>query len=194
MQLLCLPARYRILIIRSTIAVTELNTSFAPLLGSTVHTLVLGTMPGQKSLQVQQYYAHPRNALWPILCAMATGASPSYNVHTNLSYDERCTLITSAGYGLWDVLASCERPGSLDGNIVRESEVPNQIPALLGRHPETQLIVCNGRTAETLFKRHIQKRVTVSLPSVVCLPSTSPAMASLSLQDKFERWRDALLS
>ena len=169
-----------------------LNTSFAPLLGDTVHTLVLGTMPGQKSLQLQQYYAHPRNALWPILCAVATGERPTYTVHHSLSYDERCRLVTEAGFGLWDVLASCERPGSLDGNIVRNSEVPNAIPALLDQHPETRLIVCNGRTAEALFKRHIQKQVAVCLPPMVCLPSTSPAMAALSLDSKFERWRKVL--
>ena len=149
-------------------------------------------MPGQKSLQLQQYYAHPRNALWPILCAIATGEKPSYTVHQRLSYDERCQLVTTAGFGLWDVLASCERAGSLDGNIVRDSEVPNKIPALLCQHPETRLVICNGRTAEALFKRHIQKQVTVQLPPVVCLPSTSPAMAALSLDDKFTRWRGAL--
>ena len=169
-----------------------LNTSFAPLLGNTLRILVLGTMPGRQSLQRQQYYAHPRNALWPILCALATGDRPSYTVHQRLGYDERCELVTDAGFGLWDVLASCERPGSLDGNIVRASEVPNDIPALLDRHPETQLVVCNGRTAEKLFKRHIHKQLTIPVLPVVCLPSTSPAMAALSLQNKFERWREAL--
>lgn len=169
-----------------------LNTSFDPLLSKTMHTLVLGTMPGQKSLQLKQYYAHPRNALWPILCAIVNGEKPTYKVHQQLSYGERCKLITNAGFGLWDVLASCERPGSLDGNIVRESEYPNDIPALLRQHPDVERIVCNGRTAEKLFQRHILGQLDAPLPTIVCLPSTSPAMAALSLIEKFERWCEAL--
>ena len=171
----------------------NLSESFAPLIGPHVHTLILGTMPGQKSLQAKQYYAHPRNALWPILCAMVTTSAPSYAMHKELSYEDRCTLISEAGIGLWDVLARCERPGSLDGSIARGSEVPNEIAALVSKHPELRTIACNGRTAQTLLKRHILPLLAPPLPRIVCLPSTSPAMASLSLDEKFCQWSDALL-
>lgn len=167
--------------------------SFAPIMGKTLHTLVLGTMPGRKSLQLQQYYAHPRNALWPILCAIVSDSEPSFDVHQALSYEARCQLVSSAGFGLWDVLASCERPGSLDGNIVRSTEVPNEIHTLVGMHPELRTIVCNGRTAQALFKRHILSSLDAPLPHIVCLPSTSPAMATLSLQEKYKKWCDAIL-
>jgi len=170
----------------------NISESFAPLVGKRMHTLVLGTMPGQKSLLLQQYYAHQRNALWPILCAIATDDVPDYTVHQSLSYQQRCELITSAGFALWDVLARCERPGSLDGNIVRQSEIPNAIPQLITAHPELRIIACNGRTAEALFKRHILPQLHEPIPLVVSLPSTSPAMASLSLHAKHERWRSAL--
>ncbi|MFK8080102.1 MAG: DNA-deoxyinosine glycosylase [Granulosicoccus sp.] len=171
---------------------TSTSESFAPLAGKYMHTLVLGTMPGQKSLHLQQYYAHQRNSLWPILCAIVKNEKPSYTVHKALNYQQRCDLITSAGYALWDVLAQCERPGSLDGNIVRQSEIPNAVPQLLSRHPELRIIACNGRTAETLFKRHILPQLSEPIPAIIALPSTSPAMASLSLHDKHERWRNAL--
>lgn len=161
-------------------------------MGRYVHTLVLGTMPGQKSLQLQQYYAHPRNALWPIMCALATNGIPSYAVHQDLSYEQRCKLITTAGFALWDVLASCERPGSLDSDIVRHSELANPIPQLIIRHPELRIVACNGRTAEALFKRHILPQLVDPMPIIVNLPSTSPAMATLTLQEKFERWRSEL--
>lgn len=171
---------------------TLISESFAPLEGEYAKTLVLGTMPGQKSLQLKQYYAHPRNALWPILCAIANDDVPSYAIHQTLTYEQRCELITNAGFALWDVLASCERPGSLDSNIARHSEIPNRIPQLLSRHPELRTIACNGRTAEALFKRHILPKLDDPIPRIVNLPSTSPAMASLSLQKKYEQWRKSL--
>lgn len=175
----------------------KLSESFGALVGRHAHTLILGTMPGQKSLHLQQYYAHPRNALWPILCAMVRGNAPAYAIHQELSYEERCILISEAGFGLWDVLAQCERPGSLDASISRNTEVPNDIETLIVQHPELKTIACNGRTAHALLKRHILPKLSLlrlaSLPRIVCLPSTSPAMASLSLDEKFFQWSDALL-
>ncbi len=185
-----------------------MNQSFGPLTGNHLHTLILGTMPGQRSLQSQQYYAHPRNALWPILCSIVRDGEPDYQVHTELSYEQRCSLITQAGFGLWDVLASCERQGSLDSNIIKSTEIPNDINGLANKHPELRKIVCNGRTAEALFKRHVQptlsktRNTTQSTTlravnsktalSVVCVPSSSPAMASLDLAAKYKQWRWAL--
>jgi len=167
--------------------------SFAPLIGQGAHTLVLGTMPGQKSLQAQQYYAHPRNALWPILCAIATRSLPSYDVHHQLSYEERCTLILDTGFALWDVLDSCVRPGSLDSRIERDTEQPNAIAALLAKHVSIELIVCNGQTSRALFKRHIEHTLGPTAPSIIQLPSTSPAMATLNLQAKHDKWRSAIV-
>lgn len=170
----------------------DISKSFAPLVGRHMHTLVLGTMPGQKSLQRRQYYAHPRNALWPILCAMVTGDKPDYSIHQTMTYDERCSLITDQGIALWDVLASCERPGSLDGSILRTTEIPNNIVGLIEEHPELRTVACNGRTAEALFKRHIPGKPGSPASRTVSLPSTSPAMASLTLEEKYQRWADAL--
>ena len=163
--------------------------SFAPLTGKVLRTLVLGTMPGQRSLALQQYYAHPRNALWPILCGMASGSKPDYRVHELLTYKQRCALITNAGYGLWDVLASCTRPGSLDANIERGTQTPNNIASLLAAHPELQIIACNGRTAEKLFQQYILPTLNNCVPRVVYVPSSSAAMAALSLQEKYDQWR-----
>lgn len=170
-----------------------MNESFAPLASNHLHTLILGTMPGQRSLQLQQYYAHPRNALWPILCAIVRDDEPAYKVHTELSYEARCSLITQAGFGLWDVLASCKRQGSLDSNIIKSTEIPNNINDLVKRHPELRTIACNGRTAETLFNRHIQPTLSNSELRVACVPSSSPAMASLNLRAKYQLWRKVLV-
>jgi len=175
-----------------TESASSINRSFAPLTGKVLHTLVLGSMPGQQSLELQQYYAHPRNALWPILCALVNGSNPDYGVHQALSYSQRCNLVTSAGFGLWDVLATCNRRGSLDAHIERDQQTANNIGAIVNKHPELRLIACNGRTAETLFLQHILPTLEKRIPRLVYVPSTSPAMAALSLEAKFNQWREKL--
>ena len=155
-------------------------------------------MPGQASLTAAQYYAHPRNALWPIMDALINGSSPTFSIHQAMDYATRCALLTRHGYALWDVLSSCHRPGSLDAKIVRSSEVPNDIAGLVREHPELRCIACNGKTAEALFKRHC-KDINVDNGfsagiRVIALPSTSPAMATLTLDEKYQRWSAALLA
>lgn len=173
------------------VSTDSISQSFPPVTSAHAHTLILGTMPGRKSLEEQQYYAHPRNALWPILCAIATDEAPRYSIHQELSYQERCELISEAGYALWDVLDSCVRPGSLDNNIIRHSELPNPILQFIDSHRHLHTIIFNGRTAHTLFKRHLLANLTDIKQKTICLPSTSPAMASLTLAEKFALWREA---
>ncbi|MGQ7845670.1 DNA-deoxyinosine glycosylase [Granulosicoccus sp. 3-233] len=174
--------------------------SFAPLEGRAAHTLILGSMPGQASLTAARYYAHPRNAFWPIMLAIIGGQSEaSFESVQAFDYTQRCTLLTSGGYALWDVLARCERPGSLDSRIVRASEQANDIAGLVRRHPQLDCIACNGKAAEKLLVRHcgasldaLQGRLQRQL-RIVSLPSSSPAMASLTLAQKHQRWADGLL-
>ncbi len=180
--------------------------SFPPIEGDQAHTLILGTMPGQASLGAQQYYAHARNAFWPIMLAIIDKQAPSFETPKTMGYDDRCQHLRLHGYAIWDVLASCERPGSLDSNIVKTTEQANDIAGLVGRHPELQRIICNGKTAQQLFKRHVQgqlPRASILLDEpttqttndirVYCLPSSSPAMASLTLAQKHQRWAEGLL-
>ena len=193
--------------------------SFPPLEGPRATVLILGTMPGVASLEAARYYAHPRNAFWPIVMALldAEGVSPepSAGARTRVresaagtaplaarrgaarrlpDYDERTSRLTSRGIALWDVLAECVRPGSLDVAIRRESERPNDLLALCGRHPELALIAFNGQAAAKLFERHAGAAVRAYRPDLryATLPSTSPAYASLTLAAKHERWREAL--
>ncbi|NND90069.1 MAG: DNA-deoxyinosine glycosylase [Granulosicoccus sp.] len=155
-------------------------------------------MPGQASLRAAQYYANPRNAFWPIMLAIIQRGEPSPDAVQAMTYPQRCALLTDSGYALWDVLASCYRPGSLDSNIRRNSERPNDILALAERHQELRRIVCNGRTAEKLLQRHCAASLArLTTPGrqleLLCLPSTSPAMASLTLAGKHQRWAEGLL-
>ncbi len=145
----------------------ESTRSFPPLEGAIAHTLILGTMPGQASLSATQYYAHPRNAFWPIMLAIIDSQSPSFASVKPFKYEQLCNKLIEQGYAIWDVLACCDRPGSLDSRIVRNSEIANDIAGLINRHPELRTIACNGRTAEKLFARHI------SLPTR-CSPTITP--------------------
>ena len=161
--------------------------------------LILGSMPGVASLGAARYYAHPRNAFWPIVTTLLDegGSAPSgrpVGEATLPPYERRVARLVEHGIALWDVLAECERAGSLDSAIRRDSERANDIAALCTRHPELTLIAFNGRTAATLFERHVGEIARAAHPDIAyaTLPSTSPAHASLSLADKCARWREAL--
>jgi len=141
------------------------------------------------------------------MMAIISNRIPIDNASDSLNYKQRCQRLIDHGYAIWDVLASCTRPGSLDNKIVKGSEHPNNIAHLVNLHPELNRIVCNGRTAEKLFNRHIAKTLTRPLYAqtsldgestskairLICLPSTSPAMASLSPANKHQVWSEGLL-
>ena len=160
--------------------------SFAPIVNHNTHTLILGSMPGQASLNAQQYYAHPRNAFWPIICSLL-------NIAAGSDYLQRLAALQNAGIGLWDVLAQCERPGSLDSNINSASIVPNNFRELFSKHPHIQRLFFNGATAEQLFRRHVLPQLSdFSYLQLQRLPSTSPAHAALSQEKKLAIWTSAL--
>ena len=164
----------------------DADQSFEPLLGESARILILGSLPGKRSIAEQGYYAHPRNAFWPIM-------SELLGFELNLPYTDRIARLHEHRIALWDVVASAQRPGSLDSAIVRRSARYNDIPALLKRSPAIELIGFNGNAAADLFKR-AQKEWQTPLREVsqVRLPSTSPAHAALSKQQKLAAWRSAL--
>lgn len=158
--------------------------SFPPAAREDAEILVLGSLPGAESLRRQQYYAHPRNGFWPILGRLL-GFPPE------LPYPERIARLIEHRIALWDVVREGRRPGSLDSDI--RDETVNDFPEFLRRHPHIRRLCFNGATAERLFK----SRALAALPpdrtlELVRLPSTSPAHASLRLEEKLEAWRQGL--
>ena len=156
--------------------------SFAPVETPHARVLILGTMPGVASLQAQQYYAHPRNAFWPIMASLL-------HFEVALPYEQRLAQLTANRIALWDVLASCHRPGSLDANIARESEQPNDFVGLFARCRQIRAVACNGGTAYALFRRHVLPMVDLTGIELLKLPSTSPAHAGKSVAAKLAEWR-----
>ncbi|MDD2798069.1 MAG: DNA-deoxyinosine glycosylase [Bacteroidales bacterium] len=157
----------------------EIICGFDAISGTMPRILILGTMPSVKSLEENQYYAHPRNAFWEILASFGGIAKPDL-------YAEKIILIQKMNLALWDVCATCIRQGSLD-SAIRE-EVPNDIPTLLINNPSIQAIFFNGQPAEKLFRKHFPKQKSVAF---LTLPSTSPAN-TLSLEKKCAIWHWAL--
>lgn len=156
-----------------------------PVIAVNARILILGSMPGQASLQARQYYAHPRNAFWAIM-ARVFEAAPT------LPYQHRLELLQQHGIALWDVLASCHRPGSLDADIESDSVVVNDFAGLFAVYPGVVRVLFNGATAERCFRRHVDNRVQASVAEYLRLPSTSPAHAGMPFDEKLRQWRTAL--
>ena len=160
--------------------------SLPPVLPRRPRLLILGSMPGAESLRQARYYAHPRNAFWPIVmeCLGEDQALP---------YRGRLARLKRAGVALWDVLASCRRDGSLD-SAIRDAR-PNDIAGLLAAHPGLNGVITNGAAAAAAFRRHILPRLPEPRRRALrlrALPSTSPANAAMPLADKHRLWREAL--
>ena len=157
---------------------------FPPILGERPQVLVLGSAPSVASLAAAQYYGHPQNAFWKIMGELF-GAGPE------LDYPQRCHKLTAAGVAVWDVLAACERPGSLDAAIRPETEVYNDVCGLLSEEPLIRTVLLNGGKAATSFRRHILPSLPDARIQTVNLPSTSPANARMRLPEKRARWAEA---
>ena len=162
-------------------AQAERLSGLAPVWRADAELLILGSFPGVASLAAAQYYAHPRNAFWPLMAAL-TGQA---DLPTR-PYAERLQALVEARIALWDAVAACVRPGSLD-SAIRHAE-PSALPELVARLPALRAIACNGDTAW----RQTQALLPGAPWPLLRLPSTSPAHAGLSLADKRSLWLDQL--
>lgn len=143
--------------------------------------LVLGSVPGKVSLQQARYYAHRRNAFWSIMGDLL-GAGPE------LPYPQRLAKLKAAGIALWDVIAACERPGSLDADIVGASVRVNDFSSFFAVHRGIDRVFFNGAAAQASFRRHVLPGLAGADLQLVCLPSTSPAHAACTYADKLAAW------
>ncbi len=154
----------------------SLLTGFPPVLDNNTRILILGSFPGEASLKAQQYYAHPRNQFWRLLSVLLGVDLIS------LRYEDRLPQLLARNVGLWDVLAACEREGSLDAAIRRPKA--NDFLNLKQQSPHLFRICFNGKTSgkfEPLF-------ADAGFDTLV-LPSSSPANAQLTFDEKLAVWR-----
>jgi hypoxanthine-DNA glycosylase len=152
------------------------KSSFPPVVAPDTRVLVLGSLPGEKSLAVQRYYAHPQNRFWHLIGkVIGTELEP-------LAYEERLEALLTAKVGLWDTVASARRAGSLDASI-REAE-HNPLVELAASLPELRAVGFNGKTSARIGMQQLAHTDLALIP----LPSSSPAHASMRLAEKEKLW------
>lgn len=157
---------------------------FPPIAAKNAKILILGTMPSEASLQKQQYYGHARNAFWPIMQAI-------FAMPVGLDYQQHKAMLIDNAVAVWDVLQSCQRPGSLDANIEPSSIQPNDFETFFAGHRQIQQVFFNGGMAEKLYKKYVLPTIKHEFAHLQYqrLPSTSPAFASLTWQQKAQAWQ-----
>lgn len=148
----------------------------APVIAPDTRVLVLGSFPGAASLAAGQYYAHPRNQFWKLV-----GALVGEDLYA-LPYGERLPRLLAHRFGLWDVLAACERKGSLDAAIRRAAA--NDFEHLHVLCPRLETVGFNGQMSGQFAPRFAERGYRT-----VVLPSSSPAHAALTFEQKLEHWR-----
>src|SRR5689334_18480059 len=145
-------------------AASDRKSSFPPFVDERTRVLVLGSLPGAVSLARGEYYAHPQNQFWRLMQAVI--ARPL----VDLAYEDRRATLREAGVGVWDVIRTARRAGSLDAAI-RDHE-PNALPALVEGLPGLRAVGFNGKTSARLGMPLLADQQRLGL---IALPSSSPA-------------------
>lgn len=158
----------------------HLKTSFDPISNSETNVLILGTMPGDKSLELNEYYGHSRNKFWKIISTITNNDLP-------LSYTDKKNLLVKTKIGIWDVAHKANRKGSLDNAI--QDEEPNDLNSFISKHKNLKVIGFNGTKAEALFDRYFTRQTGIKY---IALPSTSPANTGIDFDSICKVWRQIL--
>ena len=151
------------------------KSSFPPVVDADTRLLILGSLPGDASLAAAQYYAHPRNQFWRLLSAIGDVEL------TALAYPQRLAALQGLGVGLWDVVASAQRRGSLDSDI--RDVAFNPLTELLATLPALQAVAFNGKTAA-----RAAPTLAASGLDILLLPSSSPALTT-PFEKKLAEWQ-----
>lgn len=157
--------------------------SFPPVARKDAVICILGSMPGRASLEADQYYAHPRNAFWRLLESVL-------GIPCSLPYPERLERLKERRTALWDVLGTCARDGSLDSRIEPSSIIPNDFATFFAMHPLIGTVFFNGGKAEAVYRREVLPTLAEPARSIrlLRLPSTSPAHAGMTFEQKKDAW------
>lgn len=154
---------------------------FPPLIDKNTKILVLGTMPGDRSLRTGEYYANPTNQFWKLIFRIFNSGMPVYN------YEEKVGLLLKNKIGLWDVLSKAQRTGSLDSNILNEEF--NDFHQFFMTYPNVKILIFNGQKPADYFKA---KNSLIQDKEYLVLPSTSSANTTRTFDYKLKEWEAAL--
>ena len=153
--------------------------SFAPVVTPDARLLILGSLPGDRSLAAQRYYAHPQNQFWRLMSGVLGRDLVA------LDYEARLAALAAAQIGLWDVVASARREGSTDAAI--RDHIGNDLPGLVSTLPHLRAVAFNGATA---FRHGSKQLAGAAGIALIALPSSSP-LHTVGVAAKQPAW-DAL--
>lgn len=177
-----MPTKNKLNLLKSackSLEVMTINTksSFAPVSDNHTAILILGSLPGDRSIELGEYYGHPRNRFWKIISSITNSPLP-------LSYSDKKQMLLDNRIGVWDVAHSAQRNGSLDTAI--KEEVPNDVEGFIDKHEHLKIIAFNGAKSEKLYDKYFSRRSGIKYLS---LPSSSPANARYDVESLCEIWR-----
>lgn len=150
-----------------------------PLFDENAKILILGSFPSVKSRECGFYYGHPQNRFWKVTAFV-------FGEEVTRTVEEKRSMILRNNVALWDVIASCDITGSSDSSI--KNVVPNDVKRVINSS-NVQKIYVNGKKAKSLYDKYLEKELGIT---AVCLPSTSPANASWSLERLQNEWKRLL--
>jgi len=162
--------------------------SFEHIANENCTILILGTMPGNQSLEQNQYYGHPDNIFWDIMIRVLLPTLPEVQIE-NFPYADKENLLLQHRIALWDVLQYCNRNGNLDSKIM--NEIKNDFETFFARHSKIKKIIFNGQKAEKYFDSCFKHLIEQHGLTKVVLPSTSSSH-SLNAFKKLRQWRAAI--
>lgn len=155
--------------------------AFAPFIDKNSKILILGTMPGEKSLELQEYYGNRGNQFWKLLYAI-------FELPLSHDYPEKISFLKNYGIAIWDVLEYCEREGSLDSRI--KNEKANDFKTFYLNNPQIKHVFFSSKNAAAYYDKYIGRSDRIHYE---VLPSPSGANASKSFSEKLEIWKEKIL-
>lgn len=155
--------------------------AFKPIIFPDSEILILGTMPGEKSLELQQYYGNRGNQFWKLLFTLLEEPF-------SLDYAIRIALLKKYKIALWDVLQYCEREGSLDSNI--KNEQFNDFITFYNENNQIKHILFSSKKAAVYYDKYKNREDVLSYD---ILPSPSGANATKTFAEKLEIWKKKIL-
>ncbi|MBE5320942.1 DNA-deoxyinosine glycosylase [Pedobacter sp. MR2016-19] len=155
-----------------------MKTAFPPIVNEHSKILILGTMPGEKSIALQEYYAHAGNQFWKIIFAI-------YNQPFTKDYIKKKQILLDNQIALWDVIQYCEREGSADSNIIEEK--PNDFAGFFLNYPNIKTIYFASKAAKTYYLKHVRREFDLMIYGV--LPSPSSANTWKTFHEKVKEWK-----
>jgi hypoxanthine-DNA glycosylase len=159
---------------------TNSKRSFEPISNAETRILILGTLPGDKSLELSEYYGNSRNKFWKIISNITNSELPQ-------SYSKKKELLFNSKIGVWDVAYTAHRIGSLDSTI--KEVIPNDLENFIANHKKLKVIGFNGTKSESLFNIYFKRKDGINY---ILLPSSSPANTVIKFDSICDIWSQIL--